>query len=414
MSDGTEGSLERFGETIAGLQDEALDARQDLGAVRSRLLRRPEASRPSRGWLAFAGVGLAAVAALVVFALLPSEPPEPLAFTLPDGSAGGAGSFVSADAPEAIAFTDGSALELAAGSDLRFAQVDGDGARLDLQRGRVRLDVVHRDESTRWAVRAGPFVVDVVGTRFAVGWDPETGAFELHMEEGRVELEGPGFDGRAVVAGETVQLSVPDEPSAVADLELPPAGEEPQAAGTESVADADEARPSRRRAATLDWRRLAREGRHREAVRAADWDRILATGGPADLIALGDAARFAGQSEKAAAAYRAIRLRHPEDARAPQSAFFLGRLALARGDHAGAAVFFDAAATEAPAGPFAAVAEGRRLEAYAAAGDTAQARRAARAYLERWPEGAHATAAHRVLGEAPLGQRARTERAHGR
>lgn len=400
MSDETidEAALERFGEAIAELQDEALDARHDLGAVRSRLLRRPEPSGPSRGWLAFAGVAGLAAAALLWVGLRPAAD-TPLAFTLPDGQAGQAGAFVSADAPEAIAFADGSALELAAGSDLRFAEVDADGARLDLQRGRVRLDVVHRDDSTRWAVQAGPFVVDVVGTRFAVGWDPETRAFELHMEEGRVELEGPGLERRAVVAGQTVRLSVPDEPVAVAELELPEPGDELDAVGPEIVVEPDEERPTRRRAA-LDWRRMAREGRHRDAIRAADWDRILALGGPADLITLGDAARFAGESEKAAAAYQAVRVRHPNDARAPQAAFFLGRLALARGDHAGAARFFDAAASEAPAGPFAAVAEGRRIEAYAAAGNAAAARQAARSYLDRWPEGAHATVARRVLGEA--------------
>ncbi len=393
-----EAALERFGEAIAELQDEALEARHDLGAVRSRLLRRPEPSGPSRRWLAFAGVaGLAAAAALAWVTLRPAAD-TPLAFTLPDGRAGGAGSFVSADAPEAIAFADGSALELAAGSDLRFAEVDGDGARLDLQRGSVRLDVVHRDESTRWAVQAGPFMVDVVGTRFAVGWDPETRAFELHMEEGRVELEGPGLERRAVVAGQTVRLSVPDEPVAVAELELPEPGDEPSAV-TEAVVEPVEARRPRRRAATLDWRRLAREGRHGDAIRAADWGRILALGDPADLIMLGDAARFAGESEKAAAAYQAIRVRHPDDARAPQAAFFLGRLALARGDHAGAARFFDAAANEAPGGPFAAVAEGRRIEAYTAAGNAAAAHQAARRYLERWPEGAHATVARQVLGE---------------
>jgi len=402
MSDETmdEAALERFGEAIAQLQDEALDARQDLGAVRSRLLRRPEPTGPARGWLAFAGVGLTAVAVMVWVATRPPEVEAPLAFTLPDGSAGAAGSFVSADAPEAIAFADGSALELAAGSDLRFAQVDADGARLDLQRGRVRLDVVHRDDDTRWAVRAGPFVVDVVGTRFAVGWDPETRAFELHMEEGRVELEGPNVERRAVVAGQTVRLSVPDEPAPVADLELPDPGE--AITGTEARTEPVPERPTRsRREASLDWRRLAREGRHGDAVRAADWDRILAIGDPADLIMLGDAARFAGQSEKAAAAYQAVRVRHPDDARAPQAAFFLGRLALARGDHAAAAGFFDAAAAEAPSGPFVAVAEGRRIEAHAAAGHRAEARRAARAYLDRWPEGAHAAAARRVLGEAP-------------
>lgn len=414
MSD--EEELQRFGEAIAELQDEALAAREDLGAVRSRLLRRPEPSRRSRGWLAFAGVGLTAAAALLVFALRPAEP-APLAFTLPDGSAGGTGAFVSAETPESIAFGDGSSLELAAGSDLRFAEVDADGARVDLQRGHLRLDVVHRDEATRWAVQAGPFVVHVVGTRFAVGWDPETRAFELHMEEGRVELDGPDMERRPVSAGETVQIAAPDERPELVHLELPAEGEgERDANEVAALAEPESAeeRPTRGRfeEASLDWRRLAREGRHRDAVRAADWDRLLATGEPGDLILLGDAARFAGQAERAEAAYQAIRVRHPEDPRAAQAAFFLGRLALARGDHAGAAGHFEAAANEAPDGPFAAVAEGRRIEAYAAAGDDAAARRAARAYLGRWPEGAHATAARRVLGEPALAAPAPGTRAH--
>lgn len=400
-----EAALERFGAAVAELQDEALEARHDLGAVRSRLLRR-EPSGASRGRLAFAAVALGAAVALA-WVLAPTDPAAPLAFTLPDGSAGGAGSFVSADAPESIAFADGSSLELAAGSDLRFAAVDADGARLDLQRGRVRLDVVHRDEATRWSVHAGPFVVDVVGTRFSVAWDPQTRAFELQMEEGRVELEGPTQERRPVVAGETLRLAVPDERAPMAELELPVEGA-PVVQGVEALAEPAAPSPGAeprtapgRREAGIDWRRLAREGRHRDAVRAADWDRILATGDPADLITLGDAARFAGMSEKAAAAYQAVRVRHPHDARAPQAAFFLGRLAVARGEHAAAARFFEAAAREAPEGPFAALAEGRRIEAHAAAGDAAAARRTARAYLERWPEGAHAAAARRALGEPP-------------
>lgn len=405
MSDERREELARFGATIAELQDEALAAREDLGAVRSRLLRRPEPRSANRRWLALAGLGLAAAAALLSVALGPAEP-TPLAFTLPDGTAGGSGAFVSTETPESIAFGDGSTLDLAAGSDVRFAHVDAAGARLDLQRGHVRLDVVHRDDGTRWAVQAGPFVVHVVGTRFAVGWDPETRAFELHMEEGRVLLEGPAMERRPVSAGETVQVTAPDEPPSVVHLDLPDEGEEGDPGEVAALAEPEpeEAAPARARSeqAALDWRRLAREGRHGDAVRAADWDRLLATGAPGDLILLGDAARFDGQGERAAAAYEAVRLRHPGDPRAPQAAFFLGRLALARGDHAVAARHFDAAAREAPDGPFAAVAEGRRIEAYAAAGDEAAARQAARAYLGRWPEGAHATAARRVLGEAAV------------
>ncbi len=386
--------LERFGREVAALQDEALAERDDLRAVRSRLLRTPEPRCRRWVWAPALGLAAAALAALFVSSGAP-EPPAPLAFTLPGGAAGTSGTYLRATEPERIAFSDGSALELAAGSDLRVAAVDEHGARLDLQRGRVRLAVVHRDAATSWAVHAGPYVVHVVGTRFAVDWDPDTGAFALRMEEGEVRLEGP--EGvTSVRGGETVEATLAAEPTAHLDpasLEL----DVPEVASAAAVPAADSPRP--RRAARLDWRRLAREGRHREALDAVAWERVLARGDAADLVLLGDAARFAGQSERATAAYQAVRTRFPTDGRAAQAAFFLGRLALARQQPRVAAAHFGAAAAEDPAGPFAALALGRRIEALHAAGEAGEARVAGEDYLRRWPEGAHAAIARRVTGQ---------------
>ena len=422
-------ALEAFGAEVAAIQDEALEARSDLQAVRSRLLRPPE-PRSTRRW-ALVGAGLAGAAVAIAFLVgrpLGDPGPRPLAFTLPGGAPGDSGAFVRAERSEHIAFGDGSALELAEGSDLRFTEVDAHGARLDLQRGRIRLDVVHRDSATRWSVRAGPFVVEVVGTRFEVGWDPVTGDFLLEMEEGRVELAGPGTERRSVSRGELVALNAYERPFEVGELAFPAvAGADPgdlqgvdpeadralamhDASGGARAAEAPDEpealagpQEGHRRRAGLDWRRLAREGRHREAVDAADWDRLLATGSAEALIQLGEAARFAGQAPRAAAAFQALRVRFPQAPQAPQAAFYLGRVAQGRGQHRAAADHFAVALVEAPSGPYAAAAAGRRIEALQRAGEGAAARQAAADYLERWPEGAHAEVARRVarLAEAP-------------
>jgi GntR family transcriptional regulator/MocR family aminotransferase len=53
------------------------------------------------------------------------------------------------------------------------------------------------------------------------------------------------------------------------------------------------------------WRELAAEGKFKEALAAVggDYDAICARGSSADLLALGDAARFAGDSARAQQAY---------------------------------------------------------------------------------------------------------------
>jgi hypothetical protein len=89
-----------------------------------------------------------------------------------------------------IVFTDGATVQLSPGSRARVRRLTELGAAVELENGEASVHVVHRDE-TRWTVEAGPFVVNVIGTRFTVRWEPGEEAFGLDVREGTVRLSGP-------------------------------------------------------------------------------------------------------------------------------------------------------------------------------------------------------------------------------
>ena len=133
----------------------------------------------------------------------------------------------------------------------------------------------------------------------------------------------------------------------------------------------------------------------------------------AELLALGERARYAGNERAAVDAFTALRTRFPNTELAAAAAFELGRLAADnRHDFSGAAVLFDACARERPTGNLAREAMGRALEAREHGGATAHSAAVATDYLRLYPMGPHAALARRVLsggGDAgPLPERADT------
>ncbi|MAC28028.1 MAG: hypothetical protein CMH59_16355, partial [Myxococcales bacterium] len=296
-----ERALLELGREVAAEQDAALEERDDLRAVRARLLRRRARRWHVGRWVAAATLAAAAAGALISWG---TRPAPPIGFEVA-GEPGREGAWMAADeTPRELRFSDGSRVELAPGAGLRVSALGPEGARLDLQRGSARVEVRHRSEDTRWAVHAGPFEVRVVGTAFDVSWDGER--FALALEEGRVRISGPTLNERVVDAGETVRVALSERRVEIVQAEPAPAeprtanarGAEPEPAPrVEERTDAERAeapRPTPRRRARIDWRRLAREGRHADALEVADWDRVLATGGPEDLVLLGNAARLFG------------------------------------------------------------------------------------------------------------------------
>lgn len=106
-------------------------------------------------------------------------------------------------------FDEGTHIDLGAGSRSHVeAHGFRRGAHLDLRDGHMDLHVIHR-WSGRWEVTAGPFLVRVTGTRFAVDWSPAHGRFSVAVREGEVRVTGgPLADERRVRTGERLDVNV--------------------------------------------------------------------------------------------------------------------------------------------------------------------------------------------------------------
>jgi transmembrane sensor len=435
-------------------QDDELTRSDAMADARAQLFSR--ASRPSveprersrqrglhsAGWRArpFVGVAAAAAAAVLVAGGWLATRGRAVSFRI-DGHDGRAGEWIAASgpAPETLAFSDGSNVAIEPQSRARVTDLSRDGARVVLERGSAHASFVHTGRAS-WHVLAGPMDVAVTGTRFDVAWDEGSERFSLALIDGSVEVRGAVLDQplrvstgqRLIVDVRTKRFvlatdasfraldaasSAPDGSSASAPanaLPITDATASARAAATEatprpnsappltpSPIDAGVASTTPLAAPVDDWRSLARKRAYREAWSAIDargFASVLA-GADADALAmLGDVARLAGQPARATEAFDALRARHPDDRRAADAAFMLGRIAFdARADYAGAARWFDRYAIEAPSGTYAREAAGRAIEAHKRAGDLAGARDRAQSYLARWPEGPHAALARTLI-----------------
>lgn len=412
--------LVTLGRELSRAQDELPGGGIDPERGRSRLLK-SVATTPRR-W-----PGVVLVAAVMAFAgawLLWLREPPPLEFHVGvDRVRGQLGQplVVPANAPVRLDFSDGSRLDLSAKARGRVVRSHARGATVQLEQGTLRAWIVRRAKS-EWQVQMGPFVVDVVGTRFDTTWQAEKQRFSLTLHEGSVSVSGPVVGAkRTITAGETLRVSCANgeltlvrergEPvsASKADQAVQPDSSAlaPVTRSARSVPSSTRA-PSRiARAATPshartapDFRALARSheyARALEAAERADFAALCRAADATDLLLLGDAARLAGNADRAEEAYRAVRKRFGGPS-ATQAAFLLGRLAFeARSAYADAARYFALSLVEAPDGPFARDASGRLMESLDRSGDTTGARGAAERYVARYPDGPHASLARALL-----------------
>jgi transmembrane sensor len=334
-----------------------------------------------------------AIAVGMVFLFRPLRPSS-LTFTIA-GSPGNVGDWVGARgaAPRVLSFSDGSELTLRQGADLRVTATDARGARVLLERGNLHAAIVHTGKSV-WSLGVGPYDVRVTGTRFDVGWAPDTQQLSLDLLEGSVVVGGCSLGERKVHAGESLHTtcgSVPEvaphpAPSPTPTLTLAPAPAPTLAP------------PASAPSVPLTWNDLAAAGRYKEALSLVqpDYDGRCASASPTDLLALADVARYAGDAPRANQAWLALRERFAADPRVASAAFFLGRAAFEGARFTEAESWFQASVEEAPLGPFAREAAGRLIEACGRAGDHDAARQAARVYLHEYPTGPHAKLAESV------------------
>jgi TolA-binding protein len=149
------------------------------------------------------------------------------------------------------------------------------------------------------------------------------------------------------------------------------------------------------------WRDLARQGKYEAALNAVEttgFDEACRTLPADELLELGTAARLARRTERANAAYSAVRGRFAGSDSAATAAFHLGQIAFdSAGAYAEARKWFGIYLSERPAGGLATEALGRQMEAEQRMGDLIAARATASSYLSRYPLGAHARLAQSLL-----------------
>jgi TolA-binding protein len=154
---------------------------------------------------------------------------------------------------------------------------------------------------------------------------------------------------------------------------------------------------------SVPWSDLIAKGDFSAIVQDAErrgLDVTLARGSALDLITLADAARYTRKYETARQALLALRARFAGSDRAKEAAFFLGRLSEVGPASSDAALtWYDTYLAEAGRGPYASEALGRKLTLLART-DRELARKAARTYLQRFPQGNQTELARSIVESA--------------
>jgi hypothetical protein len=394
-----------------------------LGAVRARLALR----RRRWAWsLGIGGLAAAAAMALVVPRLVhrrgEHEGP-PLAFQVDDAALSSDGVIqAAAGMAPALRFGDGTVIAFRPGTQGRLASVDARGAHVAISDGTAAVSVVPRPHA-RWQIDAGPFSIHVHGTVFTAAWNAAEKRLDVKLQRGAVSVDGPLATGAiSMRTGQRLTVSLRESRVLLRPMDeddAPVAAAEPTEAAAPAPAPVTRAPAPRGPEHALREPRENREPREVRPAHAAwpaalaagdfaaivdeasrDLVHVLRTASSEDLAALADAARYQRQDDLARRALEAQRQRFHGSPRATDAAFFLGRLdengggGLIRALH-----WYDRYLEEAPSGPYAAEALGRRMVALRELYGVTAARPVAESYVHRFPRGSYAGAAQALLGQ---------------
>lgn len=322
-----------------------------------------------------------------------------------------------------LSFNEGSRIELTPGSRGRLRAIDKEGARVAIENGTALFQITP-SHSRRWLVEVGPFLVTVKGTAFSVSWEPTSERFELNLREGRVTVSGPVSAGDfALRAGQRLVVTLPRAEAVITEQEPEqlskqepvdpvPSNEDPApAASLERMTAAEpSALPSLTAPVTSSVSKDSPGRRWRDDLVNGKWDEILehaerrgvettlneATSD--ELFALADAARYRRRTDLARLALLAVRRRFPTSSRALDASFLLGRIEESRGSSSARAIeWYDQYLGQAPTGPYAAEALGRKMTLTKQLRGSAQAQLLAEEYLRLFPNGSYAGSARALL-----------------
>lgn len=298
---------------------------------------------------------------------------------------------------------------------IRLLGTDAHGAQVAISDGAIDVYVKPRKDSS-WRFEAGPFSVLVKGTAFRLGFDAAKGRLDLHVKNGVVDVRGPREDRVLTLrGGESLELfanppreapvAAPAQATAPLPVPTPPETRQGSPTTAKHPPHGGQARVAMHDGVghAAPWSDLIAKGDFSAIVRDAErrgLDVTLARGSALDLITLADAARYTRKYETARQALLALRARFAGSDRAKDAAFFLGRLSEVGPASSDAALtWYDTYLAEAGRGPYASEALGRKLTLLVPL-DREQARKAARSYLQRFPQGNQAELARSVVDSA--------------
>jgi hypothetical protein len=416
-----------------------LSAAENLGQVRlEETWQRTRSSR--RRWFSPSGPVLAA--ALAVALVLPGaylmygRHPR-LTYQVANGTVEADGRIHQTRPGTVVVFSEGSQIDVEAGTRARVVSTTSEGGRVLLEDGDLRADIVHRPR-THWSVEAGPYTIRVTGTAFDVRWSVADDRLECRMKHGSVVITGPlvptgvtltaGM--RLTVSPRSHQLALDDASSGLAAAPLAARalaaapGTEPASSPvnddrglsneatsrhrTVALVSPRRREPTRRSEAQADesgpsWSRRLALGEFQSVLTDAErqgLDRVIERAPATDLSALADAARYTHHVATSRRALLALRARFPETIESRDTAFFLGGLAE---DETGANAtatsigWYEQYLRECPNGRFVNEAMGRNMVLAHKLRGAAAARPTADEYLRRFPRGPYAAAARKLL-----------------
>jgi transmembrane sensor len=345
-----------------------------------RLRRRVAASRRlprERAWRVapFAAAALVAIAALIVWWVVPVPSPSLGPLGRRDGAA-----LHAMDGARRVALDDGSVIELGEGTHIDVVENDAHHILLAQSDGRATYDI-RPGGPRRWSIDAGVAMIDVLGTRFSI---------ERHGDRVRVQVERGHVRVRALDvlrtlgAGQSIEIGGQRAPEPIA----PP----PQPSDTPS-AQVPALRP--RAPDEPEWRELADSGQHPEAFAALGERGLLEQTRRAssvdDLFRLADTARLSGHPGLAVEPLTRLVDEHANDPRAGLAALTLGRIEIDSLHHPDRAIASLTRALELGVAPHLhEIALARLAEAYRRTDRLDDARETARRYLREHPGGVHA------------------------
>ena len=290
-----------------------------------------------------------------------------------------------------LEFSDGSKVVFEASSRAELSRLGPTRAALRLDRGRFFASIVHHPNMT-WGIDAGPYTVEVIGTKFSVDWRGDSSGLAVEVKEGVVRVTGGdlGPNGATLRAGQKLERKAPEsaEPKPAADL--PKAEAQPPSDDiTVEVTNERSAQPRDPKEPSLA--ALASAGKYRQALELAEkqgFERVIGEVGENDLLSLANSARYAGSPARAKQALLKLRERFPSRPSADLAALYLARIAEQVEKRPQEAVrWLRTFLSESPTGDLAQSARGSLLSILSAQGDTKGARAVATDYLRYHPEG---------------------------